>query len=809
MEEQTTTNGIDTAIEEKNNSEKNETKDTTKLDSCLDENREHDSNESKKIKLSESEKERERFWIILSRGIKGTTYGMWEFIRHPIKSIKWLFKQKHFLIYFIAILAGFVGAGAAWFFGNFISLTRILFYGLIFNNIPGYWKLLFIVLLPTLAAAITSPILERWAPEAKGHGIPEVMESIALKDGYIKTSTPYLKMVLSGVCIGGGLSLGREGPIAQIGAGFSSFLGRKFGLSGRSIRTVVVCGLVAGISATFNAPIGGVLFGLEVLIITMSADQLIPIIISSVIATTIGRVILEFGSRPVFEIPEELTQIQFTDYLPYLHWFLLLGVIAGFMAIFYTKSLGFVEKITHNTKINPFLPPIIGGALTGLVGLLSPRNASLDIVFAPIGKDNPLISVENVEGVPRVFGIGYETITALFNNEPLTDSWSFLGFGIIIILLLVLFLKSIATSLSVGTGNSGGVFAPALVIGSLTGYSFAAIIDNAPSINFTSQDFALFTLAGLASVFAGSSRAVLTMIFMASEMTYSYHTFVPLMITCSISYFISRITMKENIYTIKLLQRGLDITMAGPTDLLETKKVRDIMTKDVVCVPENMTMKEFYSLAQTLDFTGFPIINFKGKYQGIVTLAHLKHADIDKQLDKTVLEMGDKEHYVLYPNETVEQAMSLIFRSQIGRVAVLDSPENRNLIGIVSQTDILRCLEAQKVKDHEERKKADLEFLKQELKFLEDSIVDHPELTQKVKVVRRRIREAAWESNLHDYLKECATTIPIEGKNQPTHKERKTRKKTRSTNKNQKTKNESDEKRSIQETKEDENISNN
>ncbi|NHJ05654.1 MAG: chloride channel protein [Candidatus Heimdallarchaeota archaeon] len=767
----------DTSINEETIQEisvKDENIETELVSSCPDVEKEEEIHPEVKIKLSESEKERERFWIMLSRGIKGTAFGIWQFIKHPKASIKWLFKQKNFLIYFIAILAGLVGAAAAWFFGNFISLTRILFYGLIYDNVPGYWKLLFIVLLPTLAAALTSPILDHWAPEAKGHGIPEVMESIALKDGYIKTSTPYLKMVLSGVCIGGGLSLGREGPIAQIGAGFSSFLGRKFGLHGRSIKTVVVCGLVAGISATFNAPIGGVLFGLEVLIISLSADQLIPIIISSLIATTIGRLILEKGSHPVFEIPEELTKIEFSDYLPYLHWFLLLGVVAGLIAIFYTKSLGFIEKISHNIKIHPIYVPIIGGALTGLLGLLSPKNPAQNIDFSPIGSENTLFTITDVEGIPRIFGIGYETITALFYNEPLEESWSIFGSGIVLVLLLLLLLKVLATSLSVGSGNSGGVFAPALVIGATTGYSFAAILNNLiPTIQFTSQDFALFTLAGLASVFAGSSRAVLTMIFMASEMTYSYYTFIPLMITCSISYFISRIVMKENIYTVKLLQRGLDITMAGPTDLLETQKVRDIMTKDVVCVPENMTMNEFYSLAQTLDYFGFPIVDFKGKFQGMVTLVHLKHAQIDKNMDKTVLEMGETNPYVLYPDENVEQAMSLIYRSQIGRIAVLDSPDKRNLIGIVSQTDVFRCLEKQKLKDHEERKQADLDFVKHELKFLEDSIVDHPELTEKVKVIRRKPKEAMWESNLLDYLKECSKTVPIvDEKHQDTKKQR-------------------------------------
>ncbi|NHJ39852.1 MAG: CBS domain-containing protein [Asgard group archaeon] len=738
-------------------------------------------NETKLIEFDENEN---KFKKSLSKRFIESVKSIWNYIKQPRKSLKLLFKQKTFLTYFIAIVSGFVGAGAAWVFSNYIALTRSLFYGLMFNNTTGALQLFLIVLLPTLAAAITAPILFKWAPEAKGHGIPEVMESLVFREGYIKTSTPYLKMTLSGICIGGGLSLGREGPIAQIGGGFSSFLGRKLGLRGRNIKTVVVCGLVAGISATFNAPIGAAIFGLEVLIVSLHADQLIPIIVSSLIANTLGNLILEKRSQPIFEIPSELTSIQFSDYLPYLHWFLLLGVFVGFIAIFYLRSVGLVEKIVHKVKhVHPIVWPIAGGLMTGLLGLISPKAGPQDLSFSPIGEDKPVFTIFGVNGIPRIFGVGYETITALFDNKPLDESWTIFGGGVLLVLVLLVLLKILATGFSVGSGNSGGVFAPSLVIGAASGYFFAALIDRLiPSIVFASQDYALFTIAGLAAVFSGASKAVLTMIFMASEMTHSYHTFIPLMLTCTISYVISKIATKENIYTQKLLQRGINISMAGPTDLLVTYKVKDIMTTDVICVPENMKMREFNTLANTMDHIGYPIINMKGEFQGIVTITHLKLAINSNELDKTVLEAGEKDPYILYPNDTVEHAMSLLYRSDIGRLVVLDSPNSKNMAGIVSNSDVLKCLEIQRVKDLEERKLADRKLHEMELKMVENAIEQYPELKEKVRVISLETIEKQIEKDLLAYLREECEDQPLSVQLEEEYKkhirERKKRKRT-------------------------------
>ena len=676
----------------------------------------------------------------------------WNFIRHPKASIKWLLTKQYFLMNCIAILSGFIGAGAAWLLGILISGIRIFFYGVIYDNIPEGWKWTMIIALPTLAAAITAPFLIKWAPEARGHGIPEVMESVIYKEGYIKTTTPYLKLVASGICIGGGLSLGKEGPIAQIGAGFSSLLGRKAGLKGRNIQTIVVCGLVAGLSATFNAPIGGLIFGIEVLLVSMSVHNLIPIIISSVVATVTGRFILETGAHAVIEIPDIFRDINFIEYVPYLHWFIVLGIVCGLVALLYTKSVHYIERWAYNTKVPPFFVLVSGALLTGLVGIISPRENSVIIDFR---FGSRILYSQQVENVPSIFGgLDYKLILDAFKAGPLgefgfTPFFASLGLTLIILILF----KILATALSAGTGNSGGVFGPALVLGALSGYWVARML-SLGGLNFSPAMFALFTLTGMASVYTGSSRAVLTMIFMASEMTQSYQSFLPLMITCSISYFMSRILMKDTIDTQKIALKGLSITMGGPTDLLANTHVREIMTKNVICVPETMKMREFAALIESMDHVAYPVIGSQGDFLGLVTNFNLKQAQIEEKLDTTVLEQSVKNAPIIYPDEVVEQALSKIFCSEIDRLVVLESPERKQVVGIVSHSDILRCIEIQKLKDVELRTQLEEEVIKTELQRVEKLTKSSPDVYEQVKVISKG--KELREQNLLEYLKEAS-----------------------------------------------------
>jgi CIC family chloride channel protein len=448
------------------------------------------------------------------------------------------------------------------------------------------------------------------------------------------------------------------------------------------------------------------------------------------------------------------------EYVPYLHWFIVLGIFCGLVALLYTKAVHYVERWAYNTKIPSFIVLVIGGLLTGVVGLISPRLGSVDIDFR-IGAN--VLYFREVANIPSVFGaLDYGLILDAFNagasGEFGFDPF-FASMGLTIIIFIVF--KAIATALSAGTGNSGGVFGPALVLGAFSGYFVAKILSTA-GLDFSPAMFALFTLTGMASVYTGSSKAVLTMIFMASEMTQSYQSFLPLMITCSISYFMSRILMKDTIDSQKLALKGLKINMAGPTDLLATTRVMEIMTKDVVCVPENMKMKDFSSINELLDHFAYPIVDSKGEFLGMITSYNLKQAQLDGQLEMTVLEKGEKNPIVVYPDELVMRALSAIYISEIDRLAVLESPDRKYLVGIVSHSDIMRCLEIQRLRDLEIKSKLEEDTAKIVLNRIEKIAMEQPELYQQVKVISRAGKLK--EKTLLEYLREQSTKVE---RNQP------------------------------------------
>ncbi|NIV04156.1 chloride channel protein, partial [Candidatus Saccharibacteria bacterium] len=283
---------------------------------------------------------------------------------------------------------------------------------------------------PAIGGIVTGAIVFFFAREAKGHGVPEVMEAIALKSGLIRPRVAITKLLASSLFIGTGGSVGREGPVIQIGASVGSTLGQIFRINPQRLKVLVACGAAAGIAAAFNAPVAGALFSLEIILGDFGLAQFSPIVVSSVVATAVSRNFL--GDYPAFVVPKyELLS-------PYeLLFYAALGLIAGLVSLLYIKVLYFFEDFFDNLRIHEILKTFIGGLAIGVMGLF----------------------------VPQIFGVGYHTIVdALYGNMLWTT------------MFLMIFLKILATSISLGSGGSGGVFAPALFIGTMTGGFFGALI---------------------------------------------------------------------------------------------------------------------------------------------------------------------------------------------------------------------------------------------------------------------------------------------------------------------------------------------
>jgi len=393
------------------------------------------------------------------------------------------------------------------------------------NDLPEWWK----ILSPAVGGLIVGLIIVRFAAEAKGHGVPEVMEAVALRGGRIRPRVVIAKLIASGVCIGSGGSVGREGPIVQIGSAIGSALGQWLRVGERRLRTLVGCGAAAGIAATFNAPVAGALFAVEIILGDFGVTQFSPIVISSVTATVVSRHFL--GDFPAFEVPAyELVSAN------ELFAYGVLGIIAGLVALLFVRTLYGAEDLFDAVSLPAFVKPAIGGVLIGVIALR----------------------------YPEIFGVGYEAI-----NEALSGS---LAWQLLVVLVLV---KIVAVSLTIGSGGSGGIFAPSLFIGAMTGGAVGKVAHSMwPA--YTGSPGA-YALVGMGAVVAAGTHAPITAIVMIFELTGDYKIILPLMISCIIATLLATRLQKASIYTLKLLRRGVDIRGGLSTNVLGHLRARDAM----------------------------------------------------------------------------------------------------------------------------------------------------------------------------------------------------------------------------------------
>ncbi|MGB6001883.1 MAG: chloride channel protein, partial [Thermoanaerobaculia bacterium] len=372
---------------------------------------------------------------------------------------------------------------------------------------PWSWR----ILTPAIGGLIIGPIVYFLAREAKGHGVPEVMEAVVLRSGFIRARLVVVKSITSAICIGTGGSVGREGPIVQIGSALGSSIGQWLRISGRRLRTLVGCGAAAGIAATFNAPLAGALFAVEVILGDFGVSQFSPIVISSVMATVVSRHFL--GDFPAFVVPT-YQMVSAWELLLYLA----LGLVAGVVALVFIRLLYGFEDLMESLPIRPWLLPALGGFLVGALGLL----------------------------YPQVLGVGYESI-----NQALTGAYP------LALLAALAFAKLVATSLTLGSGGSGGIFAPSLFLGAMVGGFLGELAHlSFPDITAASGAYAL---VGMGAVVAGTTHAPITAILIIFELTSDYKLIVPLMASCIIASLVSTRFSKESIYTMKLARRGADL----------------------------------------------------------------------------------------------------------------------------------------------------------------------------------------------------------------------------------------------------------
>src|SRR5664280_749470 len=439
-----------------------------------------------------------------------TIAGMFRSKKYPRLILGYFQTSETIFLLFFATLIG-VGAG----FGAIIFRWMITFFQNLFftqgQHTLAFLGSYYVIIIPAFGGVIVGLIVYFFAREAKGHGLPEVMLAVAIGGSRIRPRVAAVKALVSSICIGSGGSVGREGPIVQISSALGSTLGQLFRLSEDKKRILIACGAAGGIAATFNAPLAGIFFALELILREYGTRYFSSVVLSAVTATVISRTFL--GSSPAFIIP---------PYELLSNWDILFYFVLGFLAAFtgwiFIKTLYKCEDIFNALKIPFFAKPAIGGLILGTIGLF----------------------------FPQIFGVGYSSIELTLKGQ----------LGLLIVLGLV-GLKIIATSLTLGSGGSGGVFAPSLFIGAMLGSSFGSLIHLLfPAIPISTGAYAL---VGMAAVFAGAAQAPISAILILFEMTGDYKIILPLMIACVISTLVIKWISKDSIYTMKLRRRGIDI----------------------------------------------------------------------------------------------------------------------------------------------------------------------------------------------------------------------------------------------------------
>ena len=452
----------------------------------------------------------------------------------------WLAASKLGLVVMASIVG--VGAGlAAAAFRELIYLFTWLFTGrqtfgqqghAASPHLPflGIW---FVLVVPVIAAVIYGPMIQRYAREARGHGVPEVMLAVAENGGRIRPPVTVVKALASALCIGGGGSVGREGPIVQIGSALASTLGQLVRMSEGRLRVIVACGAAAGISATFNAPLTGLFFGFEIVLKEFSLDALAATSLSAVTADVISRAL--FGGAPFFAaIPHDLSVTNDFSYL----LIALLGITAALIGVAFQKTLYKGQDAADALwrRRPPWLRPIIGAPLLGLVLL----------------------------ALPQMYGVGYPVMDLVLANHYVL--W-------FVVILLVG--KIFAASLTLWIGGSGGVFAPSLFIGAATGMAFGTIASHlfGPAIGPP----ALYGVVAMGGVFAAAAQAPLTAIASVAEMTGNFTLTLPIMLACGIAAQLAKRITYGSIYTTKLLRRGIDIERPKALGALQALSVEEVM----------------------------------------------------------------------------------------------------------------------------------------------------------------------------------------------------------------------------------------
>jgi CIC family chloride channel protein len=519
---------------------------------------------------------------------------------------------------------------------------------------PAPWGPM-VILVPVLGALGVTFLVSNFAPEAKGHGVPEVMDAIYYKAGVIRPVVALVKSLASAIAIGSGASVGREGPIIQIGSALGSTLGQIIRMPAGQRIALVAAGAGAGIASTFNTPIGGVMFAIELMMPEVSVETFLPVAIATGTATFVGRWF--FGDSPAFQVPPLQAMGVDPSALVVLVLFAALGALAGIVAAGFIRGLHLAEDVFDRIKYR-YLRHMLGMLLVGVL---------IYLLFRTVGQY-------------YVDGVGYATVQAILTGQ-ISTFW---------LLGLVCVCKALATWLSLGSGSSGGIFSPSLFIGATLGGGFAALFNSAGLPMQLS--IPAFAMVGMGAVVGGGTGAVMTAVTMIFEMTRDYSIVMPMIVAVAMSIGTRRVLSGETIYTLKLVRRGRAIPKARHANMFLVRSARDVMDSDIQVLPAQASFDDYLRQPGHAGRLRHVVVSDEGRIYGVIRVntglrRGLEGADTGVSLG----EVASRNFTVVPEDETAFDVIRRMWRrNSIMAVVVRGGgiPRASDVVGVITKEHV-------------------------------------------------------------------------------------------------------------------------
>lgn len=534
------------------------------------------------------------------------------------------------------------------FFGGLEGVSAVLEEGLLADagdprEIAQTLKWYVLLIIPALGGLIVGPLIYFFAREAKGHGVPEVMEAVALRGGVIRPRIVAVKTIASAISIGSGGSVGREGPIVQIASAIASAIGQLLQVPARQMRTIVGCGAAAGIAATFNAPIAGALFAVEVIVGDFAVTQFSPIVISAVVATVTSRYML--GNHAAFVVPEFELQGPL-ELIPCM----IVGVLAGVIGTAFVKMLYFTDDLFERSPTPGWSRAAVGGLMIGGAGIF----------------------------FPHVLGVGYSTIgDALAGNLSMTMLGVLLG------------VKMLATSITIGSGGSGGIFAPSLFLGAMTGGLFGKMLQQwYPLQTSESGAYALITMGAMV---AATTHAPLSAILIIFELTQTIDIIPPVMAACVLSSMVAMALSRDSIYTTKLSRRGINLHQEDDPNVLKCLYVRDIVDREPCVLSASARLQEILTQIVETNRTEIFVVD-KDRLLGAIYFSELRRVLLEQDHLRALVVAGDlleANRPTVTLEDDLDRVMQILTNERVEEIAVVERDDAQKLVGSVARRDVM------------------------------------------------------------------------------------------------------------------------